>query len=284
MDKQARHQQLQNRRSRVTAIIGLWIDAGRALTRYGFAVAVFSVTCFLIIWQLLSTYVVNPFLIPPPSTVVQAAIPMIFSGEYFQDVGISLIRVFIGFVTGSAAAIALGLVLGRLRIFGQLFDPIIEFMRYLSPTAMIPIAVIWFGIGEMSKYFLIFWGTFFILVISTIDGVAHVPVTRIRAAQCLGASRLQIFTRIIIPTIIPIIITGMRLAMASAFMSIIPAEMLAADSGLGYLLQAAAALAQTKRIFVALVTISILGVLADAVLRFLARRLLSRYTVYLSAS
>jgi NitT/TauT family transport system permease protein/taurine transport system permease protein len=136
----------------------------------------------------------------------------------------------------------------------------------------------------MSKYFLIFWGTFFIIVISTIDGVLRVPVTRMRAAQCLGASRIQIFTQIIIPTILPAIITGMRLAMASSFMSIIPAEMLAADSGIGYLLQASAALAQTDRIFVALVTISVLGVIVDSLLRFMARHLLHRYTVYLAAS
>lgn len=254
------------------------------LATHGLVIGTLSIILFLLIWQFLSTYVVNPFLIPPPSQVVRAAIPMVSSGEYFADVEISLWRVFVGFVTGAVAAIAVGLVLGRLRIFGQWFDPIIELMRYLSPTAMIPIAVIWFGIGEMSKYFLIFWGTFFILVISTIDGVAHVPVTRVRAAQCLGATRLQIFTRIILPTIVPIIITGMRLSMASAFMSIIPAEMLAADSGLGYLLQASAALAQTTRIFVALVTISVLGVVVDALLRFMARHLLSRYTTYLSAS
>jgi NitT/TauT family transport system permease protein/taurine transport system permease protein len=209
---------------------------------------------------------------------------MMQSGEFFQDLGISLLRVFVGFVSGSTAAIFLGLLMGRMRLLSQLFDPIIEVMRYLSPTAMIPIAVIWFGIGEMSKYFLIFWGTFFILLISTIAGVSRVPATRVRAAQCLGASRVQIFTRVIIPTVLPAIITGMRLAMASSFMSIIPAEMLAADSGLGYLLQASAALAQTDRIFVALVTISLLGVIVDSLFRFMARHLLVRYTAHITAA
>jgi ABC-type nitrate/sulfonate/bicarbonate transport system permease component len=251
---------------------------------HGAVMAVFSLTGFFIIWQLTSDYLISPFLIPPPTAVVRAAIPMMYSGEYFQDVGISLVRIFIGFATGTATAVFLGLLLGRLRVVRQLLDPIIEVLRYLSPTAMIPIAVIWFGIGEMSKYFLIFWGTFFIIVISTIDGVLRVPVTRVRAAQCLGASRIQIFTQIIIPTILPAIITGMRLAMASSFMSIIPAEMLAADSGIGYLLQASAALAQTDRIFVALVTISVLGVIVDSLFRFMARHLLHRYTVYLAAS
>ena len=93
------------------------------------------------------------------------------------------------------AAIVLGVLLGRISCCNDLLDPIIELLRYLSPTAMIPIAVIWFGIGELSKYFLIFWGTFFIVLINTIAGVWRAPVTRQRAAECLGASRLQIFRR-----------------------------------------------------------------------------------------
>ena len=208
-----------------------FVIGDRAFAGRGAVMAVVSLTCFVVIWQLTSDYIISPFLIPPPTAVVRAAIPMMRSGEYFQDVGISLLRIFIGFATGTAAAVFIGLLLGRLRALRQFFDPIIEVMRYLSPTAMIPIAVIWFGIGETSKYFLIFWGTFFILVISTIDGVLRVPVTRVRAAQCLGASSVQIFTWVIIPTILPVIITGMRLAMASSFMSIIPAEMLAAEFG-----------------------------------------------------
>jgi len=262
----------------------LHVAAWKFVNRHSALMALFSLVCFVVFWQLSSGYLISSFLIPPPTAVVRAAIPMMYSGEYFQDVGISLFRIFIGFASGTAAGVFLGLLLGRLWFIRQLFDPIIEVLRYLSPTAMIPIAVIWFGIGEMSKYFLIFWGTFFIIVVSTIDGVLRVPVTRVRAAQCLGASRVQIFTRILIPTILPAIITGMRLAMASSFMSIIPAEMLAADSGIGYLLQASASLAQTDRIFVALVTISVLGVMVDSLFRFMTRRLLHRYTVYLAAS
>ena len=131
----------------------------------------------------------------------------------------------------------LGVLLGRIRMLHDLFDPIIELLRFLSPTAMIPIAVIWFGIGEMSKYFLIFWGTFFIVLINTVAGVWRAPVARQRAAECLGASQLQIFVLVVIPSAVPYIVTGMRVAMASSFMSIIPAEILAADSGIGYLLQ-----------------------------------------------
>lgn len=241
-----------------------------------------SLVIGLAAWQVLSTFVFNPFLIPPPLVVFQTAIPMVESGEILRDVAISLSRVSVGFVTGSAAAIVLGVLLGRVRLLNELLDPVIELLRYLSPTAMIPIAVIWFGIGEMSKYFLIFWGTFFIVLINTVAGVWRAPVIRQRAAECLGAGRLQIFVLVVIPSAAPYIVTGMRIAMASSFMSIIPAEILAADSGIGFLLQNSSMLLQTNRIFVALLTICLLGFAFDRVFRIIVDRMLSRYMSYVA--
>ena len=124
---------------------------------------------------MLSTFIFNPFLIPPPIEVIRTAIPMVMSGEILADVTISMTRVLVGFVSGSLIGIVLGVLLGRIRMH-ELLDPIMELLRYLSPTAMIPIAVIWFGIGEMSKYFLIFWGTFFIVLVNTTAGVWRAPI------------------------------------------------------------------------------------------------------------
>jgi ABC-type nitrate/sulfonate/bicarbonate transport system permease component len=241
-----------------------------------------SLAAAVVGWQLLSTFVFNPFLIPPPLEVVRTAIPMLLSGEILADVSISMVRVLVGFLTGSFAAIVMGVLLGRIRLVHDLLDPIIELLRYLSPTAMIPIAVIWFGIGELSKYFLIFWGTYFIVLINTIAGVWRTPIARQRAAECLGANRLQIFILVVVPSAVPYIVTGMRVAMASSFMSIIPAEILAADSGIGYLLQKSSMLLQTNRIFVALLTICILGFAVDRVFRFLVDRTMARYMAFVS--
>ena len=232
--------------------------------------------------QFLSTVVFNPFLIPPPLVVFQTALPMAQSGEIFRHVAISLARVGVGFVTGCAAAIVLGVILGRIKLVNELLDPVIELLRYLSPTAMIPIAVIWFGIGETAKYFLIFWGTFFIVLINTTAGVMRAPVIRQRAAACLGASRMQIFLLVVIPSAAPYIVTGMRIAMASSFMSIIPAEILAADSGLGFLLQQSSILLQTNRIFVALLAICVIGFIFDRLFRIAVDHLLSRYMSYIA--
>jgi NitT/TauT family transport system permease protein/taurine transport system permease protein len=183
----------------------------------------------------------------------------------------------VGFTLGSVAAIVLGTIMGRIKWVHDLLDPIVEFLRYASPTAMIPIAIIWFGIGEAPKYFLIFWGTFFFVLINTIAGVMRAPIIRERAAICLGASRAQVFLRVVIPSAIPQIVTGMRVAMAASFMSIIPAEMLAANSGLGYLLLQSSLLVQTDRVFVALAVISIVGFATDRIFRILVRKALYRF-------
>jgi ABC-type nitrate/sulfonate/bicarbonate transport system permease component len=233
-------------------------------------------------WQFLSTVLFNPFLIPTPLQVFRTAIPMLTSGEILADVSISMSRVLVGFITGSLAGVVMGVLLGRIRLLHDLLDPIIELLRYLSPTAMIPIAVIWFGIGELSKYFLIFWGTFFIVLINTTAGVWRAPIARQRAAECLGANRLQVFMLVVVPSTVPYIVTGMRVAMASSFMSIIPAEILAADSGIGYLLQKSSMLLQTDRIFVALLTICVLGFIVDRIFRLLVDRVLARYMAFVS--
>ena len=250
----------------------------------GFLLTAGSIAIAFLSWQVLSTFIFNPFLIPPPLEVIRTAIPMILSGEILADVSISMSRVLVGFVVGSLAAIVFGVLLGRLQLLHDLLDPIIELMRYLSPTAMIPIAVIWFGIGELSKYFLIFWGTFFIVLVNTIAGVWRAPIARQRAAECLGANQMQIFVLVVIPSAAPYIVTGMRVAMASSFMSIIPAEILAADSGIGYLLQKSSMLLQTNRIFVALLTICLLGFAFDRIFRFLVARTLARFMSFVAVT
>jgi len=147
-----------------------------------------SIIVAFAVWQFLSTVVFNPFLIPPPLVVFKTMVPMIENGEIFRHVAISLARVGVGFITGCAAAIVLGVMLGRIKLVNDLLDPVIELLRYLSPTAMIPIAVIWFGIGETSKYFLIFWGTFFIVLINTTAGCGPGPTGSVRVPASVSAA------------------------------------------------------------------------------------------------
>jgi len=241
------------------------------------AMLALSFGSFIVVWHLVSTYVVSPHLIPPPSEVLRTGVPMLTTAEIPRHMAASLTRVAVGFALGSGLGIILGVLMGRIRVVHDLLDPVIEFFRFLSPTAMIPIAVIWFGIGETSKYFLIFWGTFFIVLINSIHGVMATPWARVRAAECLGATQAQIFALIVLPSAIPSIVTGMRVALASSYLSIIPAEILAADSGLGYLLQQSSLLVQTNRVFVVLAVFGLLGYASDRAFRVVTSRLLSSY-------
>ncbi len=252
-----------------------WLSPAAA-RRVGLPLA--SITFFLVLWTYLSGHVINAHLLPPPGAVLRTAVPMAETGELVRHILASLRRIAFGFVAGSLVGALLGVWMARLKSLGDFLDPAVQLFRFLSPTAMIPIAVIWFGIGEMSKYFLIFYATVFIVLINTIAGVFRTPPLRVRAAQSMGAGEMAIFLLVIIPSTVPFILAGMRIALASAFMAIIPAEMLAADSGLGFLLQQSGLLVQTNRIFVALGVISGLGFLADLTFRVLTAWFFSRYT------
>ena len=238
---------------------------------------VLSFGSFIVLWQVVSTWFVSPHIIPPPDEVLRTGLPMIASGEVPRHIGASVARVVVGFGLGSFFGVLLGVLMGRIRVVHDLLDPVIEFFRFLSPTAMIPIAVVWFGIGEQSKYFLIFWGSFFVVLLNAIHGVMATPSIRVRAAECLGASPVQIFRRIVLPSAVPSVVTGMRVALALSYMAIIPAEILAADTGLGYLLQQSSLLLQTNRVFVVLAVFGILGGASDWLFRVVTGRLLERY-------
>jgi ABC-type nitrate/sulfonate/bicarbonate transport system permease component len=258
-----------------TRLFGLRARHRAVLRKLGYIAASFVLT--LVGWHIVARYIVGPFLIPPPLAVLKAFGPMTASGDLYRDIAMSLSRVAVGYAAGVILALVLGLFMGRMRALHDLLDPIVQAMRFLSPTAMIPIVVIWFGIGEMAKYALVFWGTVAIVLVNTIAGVLRTPKIRQNAALCLGASEAQIFRLIVLPSAVPFIVIGMRLALASAFVSIIPAELLAADSGLGYLLQQSSLLLQTDRIFVALVTICLVGFIADQLFYWTTSILLRRY-------
>lgn len=239
-----------------------------------------SVALFTTVWAMGSAFVFNPRLIPGPLQVLRTASPMLASGEMSRHILASLQRVAVGFSLGMVSAILLGLLMGRISLLNEVTDPVAQLLRALSPTAMIPIAIIWFGIGEPSKYFLCFWGAFFLILFNTVAGSTATPLQRQRAAQCLGATNLQVFFKVVLPSAVPYIRVGLRLGLTSAFISVIPAEMLAARSGVGYLLQQSSVFVQTDRIFVALAALALLGFLADRAMAMAFRIFFARYVNY----
>ena len=230
-----------------------------------------------LIWHLAATLLVKSVLFPPPWPVLERAVVLIEDNILQEQIVASMRRILQGFLIGSAIGIPLGLAIGSFRPIRWLLEPWTEFFRFIPAVAMITVAVIWFGIGEESKVFLIAYTTVFVVIISTAAGVGAVGRDKIRAAQCLGASRVQVFALVALPATVPYSLTGMRLAMSNAFVTIVAAELIASNDGLGKLLWDARLFMQIEDIFVALVALGLLGFATDRIFRFLIRAFAGRF-------
>ncbi|HKG96824.1 MAG TPA: ABC transporter permease [Pyrinomonadaceae bacterium] len=220
------------------------------------------------IWHLASIYLLNSILFPPPVRVIAKAIELTQDGTLWENASISLQRIAFGFFFGALIGIPLGLAIGSFGIVRRLLEPYTEFLRFIPATALITVAVIWFGIGEGSKIFLIIYTTVFIVIINTAAGVSAVAPNKIRAARSLGANPAQVFLFVALPATVPFILTGMRLAMANSFVTIIAAELVAANAGLGKMIWDARLYMLVDQIFVALLVLGLLGFTADRLFRW----------------
>jgi ABC-type nitrate/sulfonate/bicarbonate transport system permease component len=239
-----------------------------------------SLLLFFVLWwgvSLLNAHVLkvfNPILLPAPDEVLRAGIKMAASGELLKHITASLSRVVWGFSIAAALGIVVGTVLGRSRLLEHLVEPMLEMLRPIPPLAFLPMMVLWFGIGEASKVAFITYAAFFPIFTTTIEGIKYVDPILIRAASSLGASERQIFWHVVLPAATPNIITGMRLAFGLSFFVIVAAEFIAADSGLGFLINDARTFFLVSNMLLGAAVIGIIGVLANVLLRKLEGRLL----------
>lgn len=245
------------------------------LTTIGGYIAGFAL--LFLIWHLAATYLVKSTLFPPPGPVLARGWMLIEDGILQEQIVASLKRIAQGFLLGSAIGIPIGLAIGSFKPVRWMLEPWTEFFRFIPAVAMITVSVIWFGIGEESKVFLIAYTTIFVVIISTAAGVGAVGRDKIRAAQCLGANRWQVFGLVALPATVPYILTGMRLAMSNAFVTIVAAELIASNDGLGKMLWDARLFMQIEDIFVALVALGMLGFATDRSFRFLIRAFAGRF-------
>ncbi|MDR3461872.1 MAG: ABC transporter permease [Beijerinckiaceae bacterium] len=236
-----------------------------------------SFSALFIAWHLASIYLVKSILFPPPIEVFVKAWELLRSGDLEIDMLASLQRIFLGFFLGSALGIPIGLTIGSFASVRRLVEPWTEFLRFIPATALITIAVIWFGIGEEGKVFLIVYTTIFIVILNTAAGVASIHKNMTRAALALGATRWQMYTLVALPATVPFILTGMRLAMANSFTTIVAAEMISAPHGLGVMLWNGRLFMLVDDIFVSLLTLGLLGFAADRLFRMGIYRFAHRY-------
>ena len=225
-------------------------------------------------WQM------EPIWLPAPEGVWKRFI-QIFSGGYknydlAEHLGFSLFRVIIGFLMGAIVGIPLGYAMGLNNWFRGWFDPIVEFMRPVPPLALIPLIIIWMGIGEDAKIILLFLAALWIMAIAARAGVSGVTISKVHAAYCLGAKKWQIMRFVIIPNSLPEIFTGARVAMGVCWGTVVAAELVAAEKGVGMMIMTASKFQQTDIVILGIVLIGVVGFGIDLLVRW-TERLLVRW-------
>ncbi len=223
-------------------------------------------------WQVVTALLNVPeFMFPRPLSVVRALWQMLQNGELYTNTISSLFRVTWGFYIAVVTAVPLGLLIGRQKYLRSVLNPLIQFLRPISPLAWIPMALIWFGIGDKPAIFLIFLSSFFPLVVFTTSSVLNIRTTYLRVAENFGLSGMKFYTRVILPAALPEIITALRITLGTAWLVIVAAEMIAVKSGLGYLIMDARNSLRMDMVVAGMVVIGTVGLILDYMVRLLER-------------
>lgn len=209
----------------------------------------------------------NPALLPPISDIVKSFFVNLESGNLMKALGASLYRIFLGFFFGTTAALIVGCLVGWYKTIEFLVDPLIEALRPIPPLAYIPIIIIWFGIDEFSRVLIISIACFMVCVVNVIAGMKNVPQVYVDAAATMGANRFQVFRTVAVPAATPFVITGYRIALGAAWTTLVASELLAAQNGLGFLLQEGRRYFLTDQVMMIIVIIGTCAFIMDRVFR-----------------
>jgi ABC-type nitrate/sulfonate/bicarbonate transport system permease component len=228
----------------------------------------------IILWFLITKFeLIQSEIFPGPIAVAKSTVENLTIGRIGEHVGMSLMRVFIGFIIGGFAGVALGVICGWYVKLGSILRTPIELLRPIPPLAWIPLAIIWLGLGESSKIFIISLGAFFPLFTNTYKGMISIEPNIIRAGQMLGLKNEKLLARVVMPATLPDIATGMRLGWSYCFGSMVAAELIAADNGLGYMIMHARELAMIGVIVFGILLIGTINLFTDSFIQeFILRR------------
>jgi ABC-type nitrate/sulfonate/bicarbonate transport system permease component len=240
-----------------------------------------SIVLFFLIWHFFTVlnvsflHAFNPILLPGPLEVLKAGIELTATGELQQHIAASMTRVVKGFALAAVIGIGIGTLVARSKIIADLIEPTLEMLRPIPSLAFLPMLILWFGIGEASKVVFIAYTAMFPIYTTTIQGIRFVDPVLLRAAAALGASSRKTFWYVILPAATPSIITGMRIGFGMAFHVIVAAEFIAADSGLGYLINDSRTYFQVPQMLLGAAVIGLIGFAIHLALQKLERRLLA---------
>jgi sulfonate transport system permease protein len=240
-----------------------------------------SPLAFVAVWQAVSTSgVISPQKLPPPTEVWHAALTMITTdsaayGTLQGAMAVSLQRVAIGFALGAGAGLVLAVIAGLSRLGENSVDPLMQMLRTLPLFGLIPVFIVWFGIGELPKVLLIAMGAAIPLYLNTFSGIRNVDAQLTEAGQSLGLSRAEMIRHIILPGALPQMLVGLRQSLGVAWLALVVAEQINASAGLGFIISQATQFLRNDVIFVALLVYCLLGLLTDALVRLVERRALA---------
>jgi len=233
------------------------------------------------IWELLAQAGwLSPQVLPAPSKVIKTAVKLATSGGLLNDLGVSLLRAIAGFVIGGSIGFTLGVLVGFSRIAEAAIDRSVQMIRAIPFLAVLPLVIVWLGVGEAEKIFLVALGVTFPIYINTTLGIRQVDPKLIELGRVQGLGPLQLIRRIVLPGALPSILTGVRYALATAWLALVVAETIGAQSGIGFLAMDAREFLRTDVIVLTIVIYALIGVAADGIARFLERRLLAWHPNY----
>ena len=230
----------------------------------------------VLVWYAIAfSGLVNPSLIPMPHAVAEKFWSLAVDGNLLRDVRVSTQRVLMGVVLGTMAAVPVGFALGWYPDVRRFIDPLINFFRALPPIALIPLVIVYFGIGEAAKVVILFYASFFAGVIVMYEGIAQLSPIYVRVSRPLGATDAEIFRKVILPLSVPHMLTALRVALGVAWATLVASELIAAQQGLGAMIQNASSFFQLDIIYVGIICIGLIALTMDLGLRFVARRLVA---------
>jgi ABC-type nitrate/sulfonate/bicarbonate transport system permease component len=215
-------------------------------------------------WLFTLTPDANQVLTPPPPAVIEALVTAIANGSLWEHILASLFRVVVGFGIGAALAIVIGCTAGWFRLGGYLLDPLIEAIRPIPALAYIPLVIVWIGIDEPARITIIVLAVFKPAVVNARQGMKEIPKIYVEAAESLGTSKLGTFWRVALPNAVPFIMSGLRIGLATGFLALVAAELIASSNGLGFLISNSGQILRIDRVLMGIVVIGIVATILDA--------------------
>lgn len=253
---------------------GLFSFRGKASARAEIFLGVAAAAAVLALWEAVARAgLIQPQFLPAPSKVVQALWTMTAQQNLLWHALISTLRVWVAFLLAAVMAVPIGILMSSYRVIGASLEPIIDFIRYLPVPALVPLSIIWFGVGEETKIFLLWLGTFFQLVLLVADDMRRVPHEYVEIALTLGAKPRQVLTDVAFRAMGPTLVDNLRITLGWCWTYLVLAEIVAADSGLGFVIWSARRYVKTPEVMAGVVVIGLIGLLTDQLLRMLHRRM-----------